>query len=89
MSSGNRCICLLVTGLFLLLPGGLQAADDEFSFELDEIEKKPLEWGGYTEFKFEHLDINHGAALTELGFTGEPPTTLIASAPACRLAALM
>ena len=85
MSSGNHCFCLLVIGLFLLVPGGLQAADDEFSFELDEIEKKPLEWGGYAELKFEHLDINQGAALTRLNFTGRPPTTIDRFSPSLQI----
>ena len=85
MSLGNHCFCLLVTGLFLLLPGNLQAADDEFSFDLDEIEKKPLEWGGYAELKFEHLDINHGAALTELNFTGQPPTAIDRFSPSLQI----
>jgi len=85
MSSDNHWFCLLVIGLFFLLPGGLQAADDEFSFELDEIEKKPLEWGGYTELKFDHLDVNQGTALTKLSFAGEPPTTIDRFSPSLQI----
>ncbi len=85
MNSGSSFFFLLVIGLFLLLSCNLQAADDEFIFELDEIEKKPLEWGGYAELKFEHLDINQGAALTRLNFTGEPPTTIDRFSPSLQI----
>ena len=85
MSSGNHCFCLLVTGLLFFLPGGLQAADDEFSFELEEFEKKALEWGGYVELKFDHLDINQGAALTALSFSDQPPTTIDRFSPSLQI----
>ncbi len=41
-------------------------AEDEFSFDLDELEKKSLQWGGYAELKWEHFDINQGSAFTLL-----------------------
>ena len=77
MNSG-KCgpfFCLLIAVLLFLLPGK-GAADDDFTFDLEEIEKKPLEWGGYLELKFEHLDINQAGALTTLNFPDNPPTTI-------------
>lgn len=86
MNSGNASLvlCLLVTGLLFLQPGSLRA-DDEFTFELEEIEKNPFEWGGFVELKFEHLDINRGGALTSLNFPEEPPTTIDRFAPSLQI----
>jgi hypothetical protein len=51
------------------------SAQDEFTFDLEEFEKKDLEWGGYAEFKWEHMDINQGSAFSLLNFTDEPRST--------------
>ncbi|NOR11057.1 MAG: hypothetical protein GQ541_06170 [Desulfovibrionaceae bacterium] len=51
------------------------SAQDEFTFDLEEFEKKNLEWGGYTEFKWEHMDINQGSAFSLLNFRDEPRST--------------
>lgn len=75
MNSDNAWLCLLLIAQLFLWPGIL-LADDEFTFELDEIEKKPLQWGGYAELKFDHQDIDGGAALTALNNNGEPSTTI-------------
>ncbi len=39
------------------------------TFEFDELEKKPLQWGGYAELKWEHLDINQGSAFSRLNLS--------------------
>ena len=41
-------------------------ADDEFSFDLKEFEKKTFEWGGNIELKWEHMDINSGSVFSRL-----------------------
>ncbi|MEN8199109.1 MAG: hypothetical protein ABFR63_03445 [Thermodesulfobacteriota bacterium] len=56
--TGQRFFLLLL--FFLALPGAVLAAE-EFSFELEELEKKPLEWGGYAELKWEHMDSNQNS----------------------------
>ena len=86
MNSGNsrQLFCLFVAGLLFFLPN-IGHADDDFTFELEEIEKKPLEWGGYVELKFEHLDINKDGALTTLNFSEEPPTTIDRFAPSLQI----
>ncbi len=71
----HNIVYLLFAALFFLTPGNL-LADDEFSFDLDEIEKKPLQWGGFAELKFEHFDVNQSGALTRLNYSEEPPTTI-------------
>jgi len=51
-------------------------AGEEFSFELAEIEKKNLSWGGYAEVMWEHMDINQGAAFSLLEPSARPGATL-------------
>ena len=63
----------LVVLLFSALPA---LAGDEFSFELAEIEKKNLTWGGYGEVMWEHMDINQGAAFSLLAPSARPGATL-------------
>ena len=51
---------------FLLIAPPPCFCQDEFSFDLEEFEKKNLQWGGYGELKWEHMDINQGSAFTRL-----------------------
>jgi len=45
----------------LLLAGPLYA--EEFSFDIDAFEKKPFEWRGYSELRYEHSDLNTDSQL--------------------------
>ena len=63
----------LIGLLFSVLPA---LAGEEFSFELEEIEKKNLTWGGYAEVMWEHMDINQGAAFSLIEPAGRPGATL-------------
>ena len=49
-------LCLIVS-VFLFISVAVLSAE-EYSFNLDEIEKKTFEWGGYGELKFAHSDLN-------------------------------
>ncbi len=60
---------------FLLLPH-FAYGSDEFSFELDEIEKKPYRFGGYLELRGEHMDINQGSVFTGLNFADPDMSTM-------------
>ena len=51
-------------------------ADDEYSFDLEEFEKKNLEWGGYIELKWVHMDLNQDGAFYQLDFLKDPRSTL-------------
>ncbi|MBW2659462.1 MAG: hypothetical protein JRC87_07725 [Deltaproteobacteria bacterium] len=68
----------LVLGLALLFTGlsTICSATDEFSFDIEEIEKNPLEWGGYAEFKWEHIDINRGSAFSLLNLADDPVSNM-------------
>jgi hypothetical protein len=50
----------------LLLAG--QAVAEEFSFDIDAFEKKPFEWRGYTELRYEQMDLNRDSLLYELNY---------------------
>ncbi|MEN8190804.1 MAG: hypothetical protein ABFS19_13235 [Thermodesulfobacteriota bacterium] len=71
---GRRLLLLLI--LLFCFPAYGWAADDEFSFEIEELEKKPLEWGGYSELKWEHMDINQDSPFTLLNLSDDPPSSL-------------
>ncbi|MBW6520695.1 MAG: hypothetical protein K0A99_06735 [Desulfoarculaceae bacterium] len=67
---------LLLALLFLLsTPAGSKGAED-FSFDLSSFEKKPLEWGGFAEIKFEHMDIGQDSALARLNLYDQPRSDL-------------
>ena len=68
------CLLCFLLGL-LFLSSSLLRADDEFSFELEEFERKTLENGGYAELKFEHMDINHDSAFAILNLD-QPRSTV-------------
>ncbi|MBW1669790.1 MAG: hypothetical protein JRI67_03235 [Deltaproteobacteria bacterium] len=73
-STGSYLAGFLLS-LLLFCPA-LLYADDEFSFELGEFEKKALERGGYAELKWEHMDINQGSAFARLNLSDQPRSTL-------------
>ena len=52
--------------LILLASAPCVCAEEEFSFDLEKFEKKMLQWKGYAELKWEHMDINHGSAFSLL-----------------------
>lgn len=62
--------------LILLCSLSAASADEDFSFDLDEFEKKSLEWGGYIELKGEHMDSNEQGAFALLDSYQEPRSTL-------------
>ncbi len=59
---------LSVVSLFFFLiliffsPRMLQAAEN-YSFDLEEFEKKSFEWSGYFELKWDHIDLNKDSAF--------------------------
>lgn len=62
--------------LALLLSGAAAVWADEFTFDLEEFEKKSLEWGGYLQGRWEHSEINGDGALAYLTYDGDSPSTL-------------
>jgi hypothetical protein len=58
--------CLLATAV-----AGVHAAD--YSFDLSEVERAPLEWSGFVDAKAEHFNLRPGSALYPLNFPGTLP----------------
>lgn len=73
----GRLLVPLLLPFLLALPGPtLAAAAEEFSFELAELEKTPLEWGGFGELRWEHTDANQDSLLRGLSPEDDPPATM-------------
>ena len=51
-------------------------AEEEFTFEIEEFEKKVFDWGGYAELKWDHIDLNQDGTLALLKFYDDPRATL-------------
>ena len=64
-------LCLLIC-----LLSGTGRADELYSFDLDEFEKKPLNWGGYAEVRAEHFELNDDGAFAVLNHYREPRSSL-------------
>ncbi len=62
--------------LFPLISPPIVYADDDYSFDLEAFEKKPLEWGGYLELKWEHMNLNRDGAFYLLKYYEDPRETL-------------
>jgi len=62
--------------LSLVLAASCAVAQEEFSFDLEEFEKKSLEWGGYAEIKLEHARVNQNSAFTRLDSRGDSRSSL-------------
>ncbi len=72
----NLLQALLVLSLLCVyLPVDTHAAE-EFSFDLEEIEKNPLSWGGYAELKWDHLEINEDSVFSLLNLSETPRSTI-------------
>jgi hypothetical protein len=80
MTHQHGTIVLLLSLFFFCnaCPGFLPVlhADDDYSFDLDEFEKKPLEWGGIIELKWEHMKLNQESSSYLLDFSNDPHATL-------------
>jgi len=74
-----RIFCGLLffaAGLFLFSPNAAATDEDDYSFDLEEFEPKPFEFGGYAEIKWEHMDLNKEGAFYGLNFYEDPRSTL-------------
>jgi hypothetical protein len=64
-------VVLLIIFVEVELAGG-----EEFAFDIDEFEKKSLEWGGYLEFKGAHMDLNRNGSYSLLDSPHDRRSTL-------------
>ena len=49
---------------------------EDYSFDLEEFEKKTFDWGGYVELKWDHLDLKQDGAFYRLNFYRQPRARL-------------
>ncbi len=56
----------LLLGVWLAAP--LVSLAEDYSFNLDEFEKKSFSWGGYAELKWDHSSVNQDGAFALLEF---------------------
>jgi hypothetical protein len=63
---------LLFFCMLTLYAPSIVFADEDYSFDLEAFEKKPLEWGGYLELKWEHINLNRDNAFYRLNFYEDP-----------------
>ena len=69
----SACFCTLFSAS-LFTPFPCQAED--YSFNVEEFEKKNFELAGYTELRWDHNRINRDGAFGLLGFYNNPPSDL-------------
>ena len=63
--------------LFLLQLGSpLSTFAEDYSFDIDEYEKKPYDWSGYAELKHEYFNLNQDAALYRLNYFDDPQSSV-------------
>jgi hypothetical protein len=72
----HQAVAFLLTCTILILQAEHGRADDPFSFNMEEFEKKNLEFNGFLELRGEQNHIDEDAALTRLNFSEEPTSTL-------------
>ncbi len=69
----------LLTG-FLLMPCFSWAGEDfsfeSFDFDIETIEKKALQWGGYAEITWTHQDVNQDSVFAFLNTRDDMPANL-------------
>ncbi len=70
MKHGAIAACLLAAAV-----AGAHAAD--YSFDLSEVERAPLEWNGFVELKAEHLRLRPDSAMYPLSFSGAGPRSTL------------
>lgn len=66
----------LAAAWYLILTAAPLWAAETYKFDASEFEKKPYEWNGYVEFRYDHLRLNRDASLYQLNNFREPRATL-------------
>ena len=62
--------------LILFFPSTTLMAETDYSFDTEEFEPKPFDWGGYAEIKFEQINLNTDAAFYGLNFYTDPHSSI-------------
>ena len=65
--------------LLLSLPQlglSLNASAEDYSFDIDEYEKKSYDWSGYAELKHERFNLNQDGSLYRLNYFDDPQSSV-------------
>jgi len=76
---GGRIFCSLfffAFCLFLLSSNANAEPGDDYSFDLEEFESKPFEFGGYAEIKWEHMNLDNESAFYYFNFYDDHRCTI-------------
>jgi len=82
MGFANRMLCnrgaafLLLLSLLVGTTSRTVRAEEAFSFDAEEFEKKTWSNGGFAEIKWEHMDVRQGSALSLLNMYDDPQSDL-------------
>ena len=78
---------LLLFLLLSLLQLGLSlnAFAEDYSFNIDEYEKKAYDWSGYVEIKYEQINLNQDGSLYNLNYFNNPQSSVNRSSGAVEL----
>lgn len=68
MKLREAALCGAVMMAFALVAGGVAAADQQYTFDPSEFERKPLELGGYLEYRHDDIRLNRDGAFYGLAF---------------------
>lgn len=66
--SPRRIVAAASAAIAVALAGGVHAAAGEYTFDPSEFERKPLELGGYLEYRHDHFRLNRDGAAYGLQF---------------------
>ena len=73
----HRCVAfLMLLSLLILTTSRAAQAEDAFSLNAEEFEKKSWSNGGFAEIKREHMDVRQGSALSLLNLYDDPQSDL-------------
>lgn len=73
LRSLGSAVAALLAGCAFSLPPATASAQEPYSFDVEQFEKKPFEWNGYAELRAERFGFDQSAALYQLSFFDEEP----------------
>lgn len=76
IKSSHSKVFIFLGILALIFPSKAVKAENNYSFNFNEFEKKKINWGGYVELKWDHIDLNQDSSFYKLNFSGNPHSTL-------------
>jgi len=78
MNLAQKIVILISLSVLLVMELSIPSVSlaEDYSFDLDEFEKKSFSWGGYAELKGDHNWINQDGAFGRLQFYDNPRSNL-------------